>query len=299
MEQRVLVGTEAEFGAFVEQFDTPQFRSVVSERIGSGNREVDTLLDTFFSEMRFGHRFLMPRLPAGRLRILEIGAGLGLLSIWLKRQGHDVVALEPAAHAFGLFEATREEIWRQSGAQPPELLRYGAEELDPARVGHFDFIFSINVMEHVADLEAVFLATSSVLKIGGSWLNSCPNYRVPYEPHYAIPMVPFSPSLTRRVFARTIDTHPGVWETLNFIDVATVRRLARMNGLEAHFEPAVLHSTLDRLSDDPKFMDRHRRGWAGRIYRLLSGLRLVGLTRHLPVDLNTPMIFSLRKVNQE
>lgn len=299
MDDGVLIGSEADFAAFLALFDTPQFRSTIAGKLGGQPADAGARLDTYFAEMRFGHRFLAKRMPAGRLRILEIGAGLGLLSIWLKRQGHDVVALEPAGHAFGLFEATREEIWRVCGEEVPQLLRHGAEALAPHRNGDFDFIFSINVMEHVADPGAVFAAVSSVLRDMGTWLNACPNYRVPYEPHYAIPMVPFSPALTRRVFARRIDADPDIWDTLNFIDIPTVRRLAGKNGLKAEFEPAVLHSSLARLGQDPQFMERHRNGMVGRIYTLLKRLRLLDLTRHLPVSLNTPMIFRLRKHAQE
>ncbi len=294
-----LVGSSDDFSRFLMEFDTPDFRSAIADSIDDRGFGVDAALDTYFSEMRFGHAFLKGRLPVGRLRILEIGAGLGLLSIWLHRQGHEVVALEPAAPAFDLFETTRKAIWQRCGGDVPALVDMGAECLDPALHGTFDFIFSINVMEHVSDLPSVFRASANVLRKGGTWLNSCPNYSVPYEPHYAIPMVPFAPGLTRRLFARTIDPSPQVWNTLNFINVAAVRQLAGENGLVPSFEPSTLYSSLVRLAEDPEFLQRHASGPVGRIYRILTYLGLLQITRHLPVVLNTPMVFRLYKPVQE
>jgi len=294
MNQMPKIGSSAEFAIFLGNFDCPEFRTRVQE-LAPEEPNLEARLDTYFAEMRFGHAFLCKRLPMGKLRILEMGAGLCLLSIWLHRLGHEVVALEPAASAFGLFEATRKTIWEHCANDVPVLIEQGAETLDLTVHGTFDFIFSINVMEHVADLEAVFRATSAVLRDGGSWLNSCPNYHVPYEPHYALPMVPFSPTLTRRVFSRSINHDPSIWNTLNFINVRTVRRLAHQNDLKPEFEQSVLYSSLTRLGEDHQFLERHQNGLVVKIYRLLTVCRLLNLTRYLPTSLNTPMIFRLRK----
>lgn len=289
------VGSEAEFEQFLQQFDTPEFRASIAAKTGDDPARISARLDTYFSEMKFGHRFLSRRIPYGRLRILEVGAGLGLLSIWLHRLGHEVVALEPAALAFGLFDATRREIWSACGENTPTLYEGGAETLTPEDHGSFDFIFSINVMEHIGALEEAFAAIAAVLRPGGVWLNSCPNYWIPYEPHYAIPMVPGAPGLTRRLFAGTIDPNPDTWDTLNFINWSTVRRLAAKNRLKAEFETGGLHDSLVRLGEDPEFLSRHRHGFVGRVYAVLSRFGLVSLTRHLPAALSTPMIFTLRR----
>src|SRR5690606_7464751 len=138
-----------------------------------------------------GYRLIVEHLPKRKLRIMEIGAGLGLLSAYLFKLGHDVTAVEPANVAFGMFEATKAQIWKELGSEAPRLVELPAEELSVDGVGQFDFIFSINVMEHIDDLQAATAAILKLLRPGGISVNSCPNYWVPYEPHYGIPMVPF------------------------------------------------------------------------------------------------------------
>ena len=141
--------------------------------------------------MQFGYEFLTDRLPPGRLRILEVGAGLGLLSIFLHKRGHSVVALEPSTLAFDFFHLAKEEIKKRVGKDDlPRMIDKSAEQLT-IEDGEFDFIFSINVMEHVKELDLAFEAITRVLHPEGQWVNSCPNYYFPYEPHYGIILIPF------------------------------------------------------------------------------------------------------------
>ncbi len=159
-----------------------------------------------------------------------------MLSIYLKRLGYEVVALEPANIGFGFFDITKKEIWKAVGSNIPVLNENMAEELTPEKDGKFDFIFSVNVMEHINDIEAATAAIISVLKPNGLCVNSCPNYLVPYEPHYALPMIPFAYSLTRKLFDKKISQQPDVWESLNFINWFTVRKMANENNCNVVFE---------------------------------------------------------------
>ena len=289
-----LVGSTEDFEAFIQAYDNPGFRARICEMSDEPDDIVETSLDTYFSEMRFGHSFLEEHLPAGKLRILEVGAGLGLLSIYLHMQGHDAVALEPAGLSFGLFAVTKKLIWSAGETEMPGLLEKTAERLDPAADGKFDFIFSINVMEHIDDIDMATDAILSVLKPDGICVNSCPNYLVPYEPHYAIPMVPFAHGLTKTIFAKTIRKQPDIWETLNFINVPKVRRMAKRNNVNVEFEKSLIYKSFKRLGEDEEFMSRHRGGIVGKMYRFLSVTRLLSLLKLLPPVLNTPMVFKYR-----
>lgn len=288
-------GTEEGMRAFVAQFDNPAFRARVIERSGADAQAINTRLDTYFSEMIFGYRFAAEHMPPGRLRILEVGAGLGLISSYLASLGHEVVALEPANQAFGIFEATKQEIWERLGDAAPVLVERSAEDIVEAETGTFDFIFSVNVMEHIADIEAATAAILAVLRPGGVCANSCPNYWVPYEPHYGIPMVPFLHGLTRRLFAGRIDPDPDTWETLNWINVGRVRRMAAANGATVRFAPSLIYRTFQRLGQDAEFTKRHQHTIVGRTYRFLRASGLLALTRFIPVWLATPMVFTYRK----
>lgn len=245
-DQSIRIGSAEDFAGFLDPYRSPAFLSKLSARLKEPHDVTSCRLNTYLNEMQFGHRFLAQRMPPGRLKILEVGAGLGLLSAYLKQRGHTVVALEPAAGEFGFFEATRDEIMRFAGKAYPKLLELPAEALGPEH-GPFDFIFSMNVLEHVSELEGALSALANVLAPGGTWANSCPNYFFRYEPHYAIPLVPLWPGLSRKLHRKRIDADPETWDTLNFITWLQVKRLARKNGLDVVFEAGTLHASLKRM----------------------------------------------------
>lgn len=293
-----LFGDGTHFESFIQQYDNEEFRNKVCEQSDDSEHANNAALDIYFSEMRFGYQFLKEHLPAGKLRILEVGAGLGILSMYLQKMGHEAVALEPSGLSFGLFGITKDLIWAGEAGNLPKLLDKTAEEIDPDIDGTFDFIFSINVMEHIDDIDTATDAILAALKPDGVCINSCPNYLVPYEPHYAIPMIPFMPGMTRKLFAKRIEKDPDIWETFNFISLPKVRRMASRNDANVTFEKQLIYKSFKRLGDDQEFMARHRDGPVGMIYRFLSATRLLNLLKFIPPALNTPMVFTYSRKRQ-
>jgi SAM-dependent methyltransferase len=224
-------------------------------------------------------------------RVLEIGAGAGLTAAILARAGLGGVAIEPMIDGFDLFAHLRAELLARAPGLPP-LDRRAAAELDPARDGVFDVIFSINVLEHCRPLGPSLDAIAAVLAPGGRMLHACPNYRVPYEPHLGRPLVPFAPRLTARL-APSVARHP-MWPTLNFITAGDLARFARRAGLHCHLVPGVLADAVARLTRDPAFA--RRQGWAGRAARV--ALR-TGLLARVPPAWQTPMVAILTRPRTE
>lgn len=295
LSNETLIGSANAFQTFLDTFRTAEFRQKLVANSDLSDAQVKQKLDTYLSEMMHGYHFVAERLPQGKLRILEVGAGLGLLSIYLHKLGHDVVALEPSGLAFGFFNTTKQEVWKVAGSDIPILNENLAEKLTPAKDGTFDFIFSVNVMEHIKEIKAATAAIIMVLKPNGVCVNSCPNYLVPYEPHYAIPMVPFIHSLTRRIFDKKITSEPDIWDSLNFINWFTVRQMARENSASVTFETALIYKAFLRLDEDTEFMARHKDGLAAKLYKLLKATRTLNLLKFAPAPMSTPMIFTYRK----
>ena len=278
--------------SYLARFDTPEFRSRIEAQSDDDPAHIKLLLDTYFAEMLYGYEFATRHMPDRKLRIMEVGAGLGLISAYLASLGHEVVALEPANLAFGIFDITKKTIWEELGDEAPYLEERPAEDIDIDETGDFDFIFSINVLEHIGDLEAATAAMLKVLRPGAISAHLCPNYFVPYEPHYSLTMVPGGfHNLTRRLFAGTIDPNPDAWNSLNFITAARVRKMARANNVDVTFQKGLIHETFLRMGAEEEISRRHGNTIVGRAYRMLKATGLLSLTRHIPATMTSPMAF--------
>jgi SAM-dependent methyltransferase len=270
------------------------FEALLSEIAALAAREgteLAELFEVYAAEARFGRRWLAPSLAglAPNAAILEVGAGALILATALQRAGYRVTALEPLDQGFKLFERLQRLVLEVADRRQcrPVLLTVPAEAL--AERDEFDFAYSINVMEHVGDPDACIAAVLRALRPGALYRFTCANYLFPYEPHFNIPTL-FDKALTYRVFgawirgtARLVDPL-GVWNSLNWINVARVRRIAARCGAPASFGRTMFAEALRRTLSDPQFA-RRRAGLAGVLAR---GLVKLGLDRLAPL---VPVLF--------
>ncbi len=224
-------------------------------------------------------------------RVLEVGAGLGLTSAFLSRSGLDVTALEPAGSGFEDHELIAPALATAIEARQ-DTLGIGAEALRRDQHGRFDLIFSNNVLEHVPDLGAVLAAMAGVMSDEGCMVHSCPNYTIPFEPHFGVPLVPLRPALTARILPASMrDT--GLWHSLNFVRAADIVADAEVLGMVVTFRRGLLAASIDRLTLDPEFRSRHR--LLARVGSVVSALGVTAALRRLPPRFSTPMDFMLTK----
>jgi SAM-dependent methyltransferase len=249
-------------------------------RTGLPRDTIRQLLHMSVGEARFGCEAIISRLPVSG-RILEIGCGPGILTAYLRERGYDVTGLEPYGyHIFPCVQAVLRE------SCDVRILQIPAEALDPERHGRFDFIFSINVLEHVAALDRAMKGMASVLAPNGRMWHTCPNYTVPYEPHFSIPLVPFRPAATKWLLPRRI-TDGELWRGLNFVTARQLVRLGRACDLTVSFERGTMVNSLLRLGTDSEFA--RRQAALGRAAHLLRKTRLMGVVGAIPPALSTPM----------
>lgn len=222
------------------------------------------LFDIFAQEARAARRWLAPNLdhlPAGS-PILEVGAGLMLLSCELQREGYSVTALEPIGAGFFMFRELQGRVLTFAAHRgiKPQVLSLPVENLEIQ--SYFRFAFSVNVMEHVGNVPAAIGRIGNALAVGGEYRFTCPNYWFPYEPHFNIPTL-FSKRLTGIVFAGIIGVSKrvsdplGTWESLNWISVYQIRKtVSRLKGFRLTFCPDQVVRTLERVGTDMEFASR-------------------------------------------
>ncbi|MBC2836288.1 class I SAM-dependent methyltransferase [Paragemmobacter straminiformis] len=223
---------------------------------------------------------LIAALPAGA-RVLEVGCGTGFLLARMAAMRPDLgfTGLEPIGPGFAAFADT---LARIKAAQTNVAIYHdGIETFSDAR--GFDLVFSVNVFEHVADWRQAVDNGMALLVTGGRKVILCPNYAIPYEPHFRIPIIG-TPALTRRLFSRSIARieaqSPGLWQSLNFISLPALRRHCRQNGHDIRFDANILPDMLLRLDTDPEFAQRQAR--IAGVARLLNRIGIVALLRRLP-----------------
>jgi SAM-dependent methyltransferase len=248
-------------------------------------------METFRNESRATFNLVAPYLRPG-MRLLEVGAGLCLFSLFLRREGFAITALEPALGGYSLFDILRRLILERYPDPVLPVLTCPADELDAASHGRFDLVFSNNVVEHIPDWQEAFAAMLGVLAEGGVMLHACPNYSVPYEPHYGVPVLRRLPGLSKRLFLPAA-ADPEIWESLNFLCHRQVRTFARRHGCTVYFEPGLIHRALVRMQSDPLFRERHK-GAVAQAADLVAATGLLGLLRFLPPAMSTPMVFSMQ-----
>jgi SAM-dependent methyltransferase len=94
-------------------------------------------------------------------RMLDFGAGIGTFAKLLRNRGVDVVCVEPdAVMAYGLVR--------------DGFLTYN--DLDEVADGSFDFIFTLNVLEHIEDDQTSFCRLCAKLAKGGRLLIYVPAF---------------------------------------------------------------------------------------------------------------------------
>lgn len=88
---------------------------------------------------------LKESLPPRRLRVLDIGAGLGHMSLWLAEQGHDVTLAEPAAP---MLEGARQRF--ADAGQTGTFIQASWQELLGQLTEPYDLVLCHAVLEWLA-----------------------------------------------------------------------------------------------------------------------------------------------------
>ena len=150
-------------------------------------------------------------------KILEVGGGIHLLTSFL-HQDYDITSIEPGGFT-GFTDELRNKILDQ------HKLKVHTTTVEKfTTYTKFDFIFSMNVLEHTDDIKQHIISCMNLLKDEHSLLFiQCPNYTFPFEPHFYKWFIPFFPNFTfatlrRKKLMKELgkDRYENILNNLNF-----------------------------------------------------------------------------------
>ena len=288
------MGLGRKLEAFLGNFPIEGICECLENEQGLEKNYVKDILCTFANETRVTlglvENFLNPE-----IRILEVGAGICLFSIFLKSENYNVVALEPALGGFSDFEKIKNAVLACYYHIELEVFSISAQDLSRQKYGEFHLIYSNNVIEHIPDLSSAFSAMTSVLSQNGLMVHACPNYAIPYEPHFGVPVFKLWPGLSRCLFSKRIERKVDLWDSLNFISYFNVKVLAANNHLHVKFVQGVLYNSVLRFETDKSFRERHGNKFLLSLLSWLKCLRILQMIKYLPPFISTPMIILLSR----
>lgn len=255
---------------------------------------IQETLEIYINEARAALQFIHPLLIHNdSSRILEVGAGICILSLFLKREGFNITALEPSTAGFDFFSIYQRTFLEHYKEIHLEILPYSAYKLEEKNVGKFDLIFSFNVLEHIPDPLSTLSILVTILNPRGKMVHSCPNYSVPYEPHFGIPVLSNWPKLTYFLFSKKISKNIELWNSLNFITYQEIRRFASRNNLAVSFQQGLLYKIFSRIESDHVFRERHKNFIIMSFFSILRITGAIKLLKRLPARCATPMQFTI------
>jgi SAM-dependent methyltransferase len=274
--------------AFADELRSDALITYIKSRITYKWDEISRQYFSYVEEAMFGMRLLTKYTLEGR--ILEVGSGPGMLVAWLHMNGVNITGIEPSELGFEFNLQIQTAIWDYYKLPGNIIQDLVAENLDPAVHGKFDLIYSVNVIEHLLpeNIQLSFSKFKNVLTEEGMMQHHCPNYMIPFDPHYGLLLIPMFPHVTAKIKGIAKE---GLWRSINFITLPKVKKVASAIGMEVSFQHKGMKDTFVRLEEDKEFGERHPN--LVKLYPLLKKVGIINLFGLIPPVFSTPMTFTL------
>ena len=243
--------------------------------------ELIDLFLTYQNEAIAARKFLensLIELDSGA-EVLEVGGGILALAIQLASEGFKVTSVEPVGEGFTDI-AYIMKIFAEIGKD--ENLKFNLVEspIEDCRFNHkFEFIFSINVMEHLKDPYLVLIKIVDFLASKGKYRFFCPNYDFPYEPHYSkwifrrMNNAYFLSESRAATSKLDYQSNPGLHRSLNYLTVKKLRGAFKdLIDMEIRFNKIAFYDLARREMNDSVLANRHK-----KLVILVLAIDLVGL----------------------
>tara|TARA_B110000881_G_C18574577_1_gene517722 strand:- start:267 stop:1097 length:831 start_codon:yes stop_codon:yes gene_type:complete len=191
--------------------------------------------------------------------VLEIGSGTGILLNELQNNFPNInfKGVDPNVSGFHNYKKIFDKI--KINNNKLEVVNKSLDNF--ATDEKYDFIFSINVFEHVKNQFDYIDKTVNLLNESGRNVIICPNYDFPYEPHFVLPII-INKKITHSLFKSVIKKHElktkeyGLWTELNLTGKKTIEKYLKKNHISYNLDYSIKERILQRVSGDKIFKKR-------------------------------------------
>lgn len=193
-------------------------------------------------------------------KILEFGSGIGLIANYLASLGFNVTSLEPAGQGFGMMSRLKNVVEAYYSASELTANNENVRIEDYSSILKFDYIYALNVLEHVDNELSAIASAKELLSGKGKMRLIAPNYAFPYEPHFNLPIL-FGKKFTHLIFRNKILKFPiydsqGTWSSLNWVSSKKIARIAKKLDLKVSFSREGWNKYLNRIVIPGEFSKR-------------------------------------------
>ena len=193
-------------------------------------------------------------------KVLEVGCGSGILLnlIKMNHPNLNIHGVEPLGDGFSQL-SDYHQILKDKNIT---LFRSSYEDL-LTNDENYDFIFLINVFEHLKDWKDFLRFVSKKLNKNAQCLILCPNYSFPLESHFKVPII-FNKKITFFIFKNKIlkfekdNNCYGLWDSLNFVKFNQVEKELQGQNLDLKFDTQIIDDLINRISNDESFKERQK-----------------------------------------
>lgn len=251
--------------------------------------------DIFLNEAIYGFRYISPYIEAlpSNASVLEVGSGPCVLLSHLSDMFKSIsfTGIEPIGPGFDKFKTSLDQLRTQFQF---DLYEGTYESFGESRTEKYDLIFLINVFEHLQDWSHFIKFVKFHLKNRGKCVILCPNYSLPYESHFQIPII-INKTFTYKIFRKHIENYEimhsqsGLWSSLNFVKLRKVQRVVDQQSLELKRNDRITIELINRLSYDQEF--KKRQNVVGKIAKVANMFGVLNLFQFYPFYLFQPYIF--------
>lgn len=249
---------------FISLFSTYQNEAIAARK----------LLDSSLSELNF------------EAQILEVGGGILALAVQLASEGFTVTTVEPVGEGFTGISFIM-EVFMEIAREENLVFNLIRSPIEHCEFGHkFDFIFSINVMEHLNNPFPVLLQMVSNLEDGGKYRFFCPNYDFPYEPHFGKWLFLRKNRAFylqgRRAKSNSIPIEEalGLYRSLNWITLNKIAKYSHLKRIKIKSKQMAFYNLLERAIYDKELNLRH--GVLTSIVKLIHLFKFHHLAKIVP-----------------